>query len=70
MNITLKQCRLIKEYANTQTVKVYWLPEKIAVVGKTVKIKINYADYDDGWKISEVYGKMVVEESFSKKTFS
>lgn len=48
-----QQCKLVKHLADSKIYTVSYIPEKFAVVGKTVKLQRN-GKWIDGWVIESV----------------
>jgi len=45
-----RQCKIV----NNGRSQVTWVPEKFAVVGKVLKLKDDYGDWENGWVVLEV----------------
>lgn len=50
-----RQCRLSKPTANGEFVQVGWIPDKFAVVGKTIRLWADDA-WDEGWIVKTAGG--------------
>jgi hypothetical protein len=51
-----RQCRLAKPHAGGEFVQIGWIPEKFAVVGKTIRLRADAA-WDDGWVVTTAGGR-------------
>lgn len=56
-----RQCKLIKTVENGQIHLVSYIPEKFAVEGKIVKLKNEFDEWEEGWKV-ESAGQLVDED--------
>ena len=46
-----QQCKLKKDKA----VQTAWIPTRLAVVGKIIRIKDANSNWDDGWEVTDVF---------------
>ena len=53
-----KQCKMKKD----NYIYVAWIPEKFAVSGKTINLKKDDGEWDEGWYIEDVNGKMLYSD--------
>lgn len=58
------QCNMKKKVENGFLVDTSWIEEKFAVVGKKIKRKTEHDDdWNDGWVITETFGKVSEEQA-------
>lgn len=57
------QCTLQKE----NKIDTSWVEEKFAVVGKKVRVKNESEVWEDGWIVTETYGKITAEQAKQMK---
>jgi hypothetical protein len=57
-----KQCCLIND---DKKIKVAWIPEKYAIEGKLLKLKVNN-NWQNGWRVWFVYNSIKTEESLAR----
>ncbi len=50
-----RQCLLLRE---RKAYKTSWIPEKFAVKGKVLRLKDDKGNWEDGWEVVLVYGRM------------
>jgi hypothetical protein len=55
MNYT--QCLLSKTIQNKEYVVVAWIPSQFAKVNEIVKIKTPDGQWENGWKVKEIYNQ-------------
>lgn len=48
-----RQCRLTKPTENGVLQTVSWIPEKYAVVGRSLRLKNRSDEWEDGWNVAE-----------------
>jgi hypothetical protein len=53
-----RQCKLQKGNSHQMS----WIPEKFAVLNKTLKLKGEGEDWDDGWVVKEVHSRREDDE--------
>lgn len=66
------QCKCVKQENFSQKIMFTWLPEKYAVKGKFLKLKINDR-WEESWKVAVVYsglkfskGRVKEQEGYHK----
>jgi hypothetical protein len=55
------QCRLSRRDSTGETIRTVYIPEKYAVIGKTIRIDDD-PDTCHQWAIQETYGRMLSSE--------
>lgn len=53
-----KQCTMTRE----NSTYVAWIPERLAIQGKTVNLKKDNGEWDNGWYIEDVGGRMLYDD--------
>ena len=57
------QCEIRKITPTGEKVIVSWIPEKFSKVGKMIGLKPRvHEDFEEGWVVSKVYGKKMLDE--------
>ena len=62
--MNFKQCalsRLAREDRSRRIRQVTWLPEKFAKVGKILELKISDEEWEEGWRVDEVWSSVSEE---------
>ena len=52
------QCRLTKVTSTGVLENTTWIPSKFATVGRSLKLKKESGDWDQGWKVHSVFGQV------------
>ena len=59
--IYFKQCKLIRRVLDGVIVTTSYIPEKHAIISKTLRLKNDDGTWTDGWMVLEVYGERIAE---------
>ncbi|QEL20078.1 hypothetical protein [Limnoglobus roseus] len=53
-NVFYRQCRLVKDMGQSQCVQVSWIPDQFAELGRTLKLRDEDKNWENGWVVRGV----------------